>query len=635
MSKKKNSSKKDDTQELFKKINNDNTTSKNKKINRHFIVHSFLFIVLLGSLTSFVFCLLFSSNNANFLERFIESLILVLFTLLFVGISITSNKKRKGTIFISSLLLLSYFVFNILNITGVISLKGFRQVENFSGRSLTDVISWADANNVRIEQEYEYSDMVDEYMVISQNIKAGTKVKDIDSITISISEGPNPSKEIVIPNMVSWDVERVTKFVDNNHLSNVDVSFIASDKAQDTVIEQSKTGNLKRDEELKLTFSYGEELGYSEVKLIDFTKKSKFEVQLYMKQHQLKYEFKEKFSSNIKNGYVVSQSIKANSNVKINDETITIYLSKGPKIKVPDLKEMSITEITNWVIKNRLKLEISDRYDDSIKNNKVIEVNYSKGDIIKTNTIIKVIISKGKLKMPKFNSFEEFREWADKYSITYEEKYEFSDDVAAGEVISYSYKTGEVIKNNDSIIVTISDGKKLSVPDLKGLTKSEAISKLKKVGLNYNFVYKNSSSVSKDKVISQSISAGSEVSKNTTITITLSSGKTTSKREDSSSSSSNNSSNNAGSGSSSNTGSSTPTPSCDTSKGAYFFLGAGNTGSQVYESTKTQNPGFTISATYVDSCSNGATTSGMVCNSSSYDEKWISYCTTIKLTIVK
>ena len=65
----------------------------------------------------------------------------------------------------------------------------------------------------------------------------------------------------------------------DNYLSNVSVEFISSDQDVDTVIEQSTSGNLSRDEEIKLTFSYGEELGYNEVKLIDFTNKSKFEIE--------------------------------------------------------------------------------------------------------------------------------------------------------------------------------------------------------------------------------------------------------------------------------------------------------------------------------------------------------------------
>ena len=44
----------------------------------------------------------------------------------------------------------------------------------------------------------------------------------------------------------------------------------------------------------------------------------------------------------------------------------------------------------------------------------------NKGDILEQGTVISVTLSRGKLKMPKFNSIGEFREWADKYGIIYE-----------------------------------------------------------------------------------------------------------------------------------------------------------------------------------------------------------------------
>ena len=159
--------------------------------------------------------------------------------------------------------------------------------------------------------------------------------------------------------------------------------------------------------------------------------------------------------------------------------------------------------------------------------------------------------------MEKFKSLDEFRAWADKYGITYEEKHEFSEDVPLGEVISYSHKKGDTIKNGDSIIVTISDGKECKVPDVVGMSKKEAIEALEDAGLNYNFVTQ-SSSKSKNTVIKQSISAGSKVSSGTTITVTLSSGKNTEHREDSSSSGSSSSGSNSGNN---NSGGSTPTPS--------------------------------------------------------------------------
>ena len=502
----------------------ENNEKKVVKPKKHPFVNMMLFLTIISSIIYFIVTLEYKGNDLNILEILINILILFLFTIFFVASSITNNTRHKATTFISALLLTIYNTLGILTTLSLVTIPTINKVEDFRGKTLTEVITWATKNNITLNQQYEYSDMIDDYKVISQDIKPGQDIKNLKKITISVSEGPNPNKEVVVPDMVTWDSERVLEFINDNHLSNVKVEFSESDKIKDTVIDQSKKGNLKRNDEIKLKFSLGEdELG--ETKLIDLTNKSKFETTFYLKQHQIKYKEENDFSSKTKRGYTAKQSIKPGTMIKPNDKEVVITISKGKKIKVPNLKKMSVTEITNWIVSNRLKLEFSDKYDDKVKDNKVISASHKKGDIIEQGTKVSIVISKGKLKMPKFKNLADFYEWADKYGINYEEKHEFSDKVKQGEVIKYSVKTGEAIKNNETIIVTISDGEKCEVPDLKDLTKSEAIKKLKKANLNYTFVYKSSNSIKKDKVISQSISAGSKVSKDTTITVTLSNGK--------------------------------------------------------------------------------------------------------------
>ena len=535
-----------------------NTLKQNNK-EKHIITNIVIILTLLSSFLYFFTNIIDSNSTINSL---ISSSILVLFSIIYLVVCLTTKRKKKTVIVISSLLLFAFFIYNTNGLLNLFS-SPISTVEDFRGKSLTEVAKWANSNKVTIIQDYEYSDMVDEYSIISQDIKPGSSLKDVESITVSVSEGPNPSKEIVVPSMITWDDERVINYVNSNYLNNVNVEFIESDKKKDTVIEQDKSGNLKRDELLNLTFSYGDEGNSDEVKLIDLTNKSKFEIEFYMKQNHLKYILEYDFSSKIKKGYGISQSVKAGEIVNINDKEITITISKGPEIKIPDLKNMSITKLTEWAVKNKVKLEFVDKYDDSIKEGNVVECDKNKGDVVEQGSTIKVTISRGKLKMPGFKNIDEFYEWADKYEIKYEIKREFSDTVKAGEVISYSVKKGQAIKNDEVITVTVSDGKNCKVPDLKGLTKSEAISKLKKANLEYNFVYKNSDKA-KDKVINQSISSGSEISCGATVTVTLSNGKKEEAKPNNNNNSNNNTNNSNNSSnqnnSSNNSGSSnTPT----------------------------------------------------------------------------
>ena len=522
-----------DKKEVF-----DDIQIKKEKHTSHVFVHFFLIVVCIISIISFVFII---TNQSNSILSLIQSLLLTIFTILFTIVSITYRRNNKSLIFICGILLLSFLLIGI-KVPSVTSI-GTNTTPNFSGKSITEVLKWADKNKISVTQEYEYSDMIPEYTVISQNIDSGTPLKEVKEITISISDGPNPSKEIMIPSMIGWDGDTVIEFVKKNYLSNVTVEFVESEKPKDTVIEQSATGTFKRDDELNLKFSYGEELGFEEVKLIDFTNKSQFEVEFYMKQNQLSYKIERDFHKKIKKGFAISQNKKAGEMVKIHDEEVIVTISKGPEIKIPDFTDYTMTDIAEWAIKNKVKITFQDQYDDSVEENHIIKANYQKDDTIEQGTVITITLSKGSLKMPKFDSYQEFMEWAGQYNIPYEEVHEFSDSVQAGKVISYSYKTGDAIKNNDTIVVKISDGAKKTVPNVIGLSKSEAISKIEKAGLKYSFVYRNSTK-SKDTVLAQSIQAGSEISSGTTITITLSNGKSESNNNSSNSNSNNNSNNN-------------------------------------------------------------------------------------------
>lgn len=514
----------DENDIIIEKVEDDDFFDKKtiKKTNnkRHIFTDLIVILTMLSSLSYFF--LNITDKKATF-DSLINCSILVLFTIIYLVVCLTIKKKSKATILLSSLLLLGFYLYNLNNILNIVK-SPTTSMSDFRGKSLTDVVKWANGNNINVVQDFEYSDMIDEFKIISQDVKPGSNIKDIESITVSVSEGPNPYKEIIVPNMVTWDDERVINFVKKNYLNNVNVEFVESDKNKDTVIEQNKSGNLKRDDELKLTFSYGDEGNSDEVKLIDFSNKSKFEIEFYMRQHHLRYSFEYDFSNKIKKGFGLKQSVKAGETVKVDDKEIIITLSKGPKIKIPNLKNMSTTKLTEWAVKNKVKLEFTDKYDDSVKEGNVISCDKETGDVIEQGSTIKVTVSRGKLKMPGFKSIDDFYEWADKYEIKYEIKREFSDSVKTGDVISYSVKKGQTIKTDEAIIVTISDGKNCKVPNLKDLSKSDAIAKLKKADLEYNFVYKNSDKT-KDKVISQSISSGSEISCGTSITVTLSNGK--------------------------------------------------------------------------------------------------------------
>ncbi len=113
-------------------------------------------------------------------------------------------------------------------------------------------------------------------------------------------------------------------------------------------------------------------------------------------------------------------------------------------------------------------------------------------------------------------------------TVTVQESY--STDVAAGYVISQSYPVGTTVDAGSDVTILVSLGANtVSVPNLLGLSLDEARQSLSNVGLTLSSSYDTaySSSIDANKVMSQSVASGTEVTAGTTITVTLSLGQET------------------------------------------------------------------------------------------------------------
>jgi len=107
-------------------------------------------------------------------------------------------------------------------------------------------------------------------------------------------------------------------------------------------------------------------------------------------------------------------------------------------------------------------------------------------------------------------------------------KEEYSDSVSADDVISQNIKAYEKVPLDTEITLTISKGRepvtKVEVPSVKDMNYSEASDRLKDLGFNVELEFLNSSSIQKDKIISQSISSGTQAEKGSKIILVVSKG---------------------------------------------------------------------------------------------------------------
>ena len=77
------------------------------------------------------------------------------------------------------ILLLAYYSYNINNNLNIFN-SPINTVEDLRGKSLTEAIKWANKNNINLDTDFEYSDMVEEYKIISQDKDFDSSLKKIN-----------------------------------------------------------------------------------------------------------------------------------------------------------------------------------------------------------------------------------------------------------------------------------------------------------------------------------------------------------------------------------------------------------------------------------------------------------------------
>lgn len=212
---------------------------------------------------------------------------------------------------------------------------------------------------------------------------------------------------------------------------------------------------------------------------------------------------------------------------------------------VPDVSGMSYEEAEEALKERKLSVVINGmNYSESIEKNKILSQTPKSGEKIAAEETVYVIMSGGKeeVMMPDLSGmeYEAAISLLQAQNLVLKKdgvKEEYSDLVEKGRVMEQSVAPEERIGVQTEISLTVSLGslsaetKVLTVPDLIGLTREEALERLAQLKEESGFTFalgdvkqEYSVEVEKDKIMSQSLEPGSQVRSNETITITISKG---------------------------------------------------------------------------------------------------------------
>lgn len=204
----------------------------------------------------------------------------------------------------------------------------------------------------------------------------------------------------------------------------------------------------------------------------------------------------------------------------------------GEKVEVPNVVGMTSEEAITSIEKAGFKLgKVENVNDDSVEAGTVTKQDPTGGSQAKKGSDINLVVSQGseKLEVPDVRGMTEAQ--AKKALVTAgftlgKTTEEYSDSVEEGQVISQDPAGGSEANKGTAVNIVKSKGADtVSVPDLRGLSVSEAQSKAQKEGFNFSQSGSEySDSVDEGCIISQNPSGGNKAEKGATISCVVSKG---------------------------------------------------------------------------------------------------------------
>lgn len=288
------------------------------------------------------------------------------------------------------------------------------------------------------------------------------------------------------------------------------------------------------DSSKQTTAQIEESLGKNQTKMPDVVGLPLDEATQKLKENNLGRVLKEEESDEYEPGYVIRAEY-AKGKVLEKNTTVILYVSvTSNTVTIPEsLIGKTEAAATNALKQLGLMVKTQPGSSSTVEKGHVYGCNPKTGTDVKVGTEVIVYISSGpaveKVAVPDLLSKaeSEAKELLEKNNLSGEADYKYSNDVDAGKVINQDPKPGTRVDEGSKVSYVVSLGTEetmIRVPKLTGRTLEEAKALLEENNLKLGDVSEKTSSTDAGKVISQSISSGTEVSEDTTIDLVVSKG---------------------------------------------------------------------------------------------------------------
>ncbi|GAX47775.1 PASTA domain-containing protein [Pseudolactococcus reticulitermitis] len=259
------------------------------------------------------------------------------------------------------------------------------------------------------------------------------------------------------------------------------------------------------------------------IKVPDFIGKSVSTAQTWADEHKVKLDVDRVYNFDKKVNQIIKASDKNRTISKKKTVKLTVSLGADPKekIELPDFSKLSVVEARDFIKKNKLdNTTVQLDYSETVAKDTYLKQTFTNPDVtaadFKREDNLTLYYSKGKepvvknIEVPDFSSQtkEQINTWSKEKGVKVTFETAGSETIEADKVMSQSVAKGEKVSKADTITITLSLGKPMTVPDFSQFTFDQSSGAAKNLPVISKQVY--SDTIPYGGFISQSVAAGTQ-----------------------------------------------------------------------------------------------------------------------------
>lgn len=406
-----------------------------------------------------------------------------------------------------------------------ISIETPIRIVDFTSMTQDQLLSWSQENDIKIVTEEVYDDLITIGNVISQNVIVGERLFAGSTIKVTVSKGPDPEVMVNLIDFTGKDIGEIQQFIENNKLLASTIEFEKSTEVSSAYFIRIDTTStsVKRGQALKFFISTGSKDELTTVLVPDFKEYTRTQISTWGTTNNIKTNFVDEFNNDLASGKVISQSQAANSQI-YDGSSITVKLSLGTGVVLENMVGKSKTTIDKFINDNGLKVSYSYTYSSSQNKDLGISMTPSASTRVGNGSTVNITLSLGKISVSDFKgkTLAQLQAWVTEVNkqganLKVTSSQEYSEGTNSGLIITQTPSSGD-INPATTIKASVSKGAGVVVGTFIGTTKTS------QEGLRVTTSSTYSGSVPSGQVISQSLSAGSTVDNNSSISLVISKG---------------------------------------------------------------------------------------------------------------